>query len=84
MVTGRTRPILEALEGRVLLASSLGYQAVADTPLTLRLVSNELEIVASTNPSTVLASDLPGNITDGVRIELENIFAGELSVSSMV
>src|SRR5262245_2179445 len=66
----RPRQLLtvETLEDRTLLDSSLSYQAVANTPLTLRQAGNELQVVDSTNNSVVLASELVANITGGVRI----------------
>jgi hypothetical protein len=55
-ITGRKRLVLESLEDRLLL-STLAYNAVDSTPLTLLLAGNQLEVVQTANPSTVLASN---------------------------
>ena len=58
---------LEALEDRVLLASSLLYQAVSDTALTMRVDRDELQIVPTASPATVLASAVPrGSVCEGI------------------
>src|SRR4029079_13431732 len=62
------RRFLEALEDRTLLASSLVYQAVDDTPLTLLLAGGKLEVVQTANPKAVLASNLLKDVTAGVQI----------------
>jgi hypothetical protein len=77
------RLCFEALEVRTLLDASLTYQAAADTPLTLRLAASELQIVDSTNPSTVFASESLANLTDGVLVE-GNGFNVNLTVDSGV
>ncbi len=65
----RKRLTLEFLEDRRMMAGNLDYQAVASTPLTLRLASDDLQVVDSNNPSIVLASELLSDITGGVHIE---------------
>jgi hypothetical protein len=47
---------MEWLEDRLFLTSALDYLATDATPVTLRLDSNVLEIVATGDPWTVLAS----------------------------
>ena len=56
MVAGRKCPVLENLEHRLLL-STLTYNAVNNTPVTLLLAGNQLEVVETASPSTVLASN---------------------------
>ena len=60
---------MEWLEDRLLLTSALEYLAKDATPVTLRLDSNVLEIVATGNPGTVLASKILDDIQQGVTIE---------------
>ena len=60
----------EPLEPRILLAANLDFLASASTPqqLTLLADSTRVQIVASNDPSQVLASELLANITGGVRV----------------
>src|SRR6266704_1233402 len=58
----------EVLEVRLMLSSSLVYDAVTSSALTLRQSGGELQIVDSANPSTVLAHETAGYVTDGVQI----------------
>src|SRR5436190_17481482 len=58
----------EILEVRVLLSSTLTYQASANSTLTLTQSGSDLQLVDSAHPSTILAHETAGNITGGVQI----------------
>src|SRR5437764_754972 len=73
----------EVLEDRTLLSSSLVFTAGAATPkdVTLRADGSTVEVVDSSNFSTVLASELLSNITSGAQIS-GNGFNVNLTVDS--
>src|SRR5262245_25114234 len=60
---------VEELEERIVPTGDLPYQAVDATPLTLRLLGADLQVVNTNNPSQVLASKPLLDITTGVHID---------------
>ncbi|MCI0464745.1 MAG: hypothetical protein L0Z62_48090, partial [Gemmataceae bacterium] len=65
----RPRLVVERLEDRLAPAGDLLFRATNATPLTLRVVGEDFQIVDSEAPFTVLASSPLAAITAGVRIE---------------
>lgn len=58
----------EVLEVRLMLSSSLVYEAATNGALTLRQSGDELQIVDSNQPATILAHEKLANISEGVQI----------------
>ena len=65
----RGRFAVESLEARILLTQDLLYRSTDATPLTLRATGNVLQVVPTTDPSTVLAARPIALIAGGVRVE---------------
>jgi hypothetical protein len=65
----RPRLVVERLEDRIAPAGDLLFRATDATPLTLRVVGEDFQIVDSEASFTVLASSPLAAITAGVRIE---------------
>lgn len=84
------RQRLEELEARILLAGDVGddtrellYTATSATPLTLRQVGTDLQVVNTTNPAVLFASKPLSEITIGIRLEGAN-FDVSLTIDASV